>query len=216
MSLRVCVVGMLFEMAAISGLGRVALAEEEPGAPRLSCETVEPFGREGQFVLQSGFGASFDHGEGPNASGSMLAQTGVSVSPNIDWFVKDGLSLGAGATVSVSYRKFGSIDETTLTVGGNLAVGYAIPFSPWWSFWPRLLPSLSHNTTSGSAAGTAAGDRTEVYLRLEAPVLFHATSHFFLGMGPFAIVKIHATNEQLAAYIYDYNVGLTASIGVWF
>ncbi len=161
--------------------------EEEPSGPR--------FGRRGQIVVSGQLDLNLGF---TWTSDDPRRQSHASVTPSMDAFVSEDVSLGAflsyGVSASRDYADDGTLTDVT-SHGGSLGarLGFNEPIGKWVSWWPRL--SLGWSTTSTSvrpvdrpsfAGGKPGYDAAEsgMFLILEAPLLLHPAPHWFLGVGP--------------------------------
>jgi len=134
-------------------------------------------------------------------------QTIFYLNPGLDYFVVDNLSIGGEvffASVSRSHtdrdipaKTETKYDDPSSTGWGIMPrVGYNIPLSRSFSFWPR--GGLGYRSVTNSVGDTARGDTTDSYFLLFADALFmwHPAPHFFLGAGPGFSTTISRTWKQ--------------------
>ena len=107
--------------------------------------------------------------------------TVFAIGPSLDYFVIPNLSIGALLGVAYATASLNGTDASSTTLTVEPRVGYNIPASDLVSIWLRAGFAYLHSS-SDSGGSTFSTSRSE--LILEAPVLFHVASHFFLGAGP--------------------------------
>ena len=103
----------------------------------------------------------------------------------VDHFVAQHVSIGVGAGVSYARSDGGSTTRESWSVYLAPRVGYDIPISPRFSFYPRAALGFgvdSYNLESGVAQN--ASTTLLIYVGAYAPILWHAAPHFFVGFGP--------------------------------
>jgi hypothetical protein len=166
-------------VAAIS-LSAVAQPKPEPGMPKVDPHSPSGmFGEHGQLAILGEAGALFTH---TSVSGRDGSTTTVVFRPGIDYFVIDHLSLGAFSGIEYSGSPFGS----TTTYGIGPRVGYDIPFSERFSFWPKVGFSFGSTTLKVDASalgGSSSTSNTALVFNVYAPIMFHM-HHYFAGFGP--------------------------------
>ena len=171
-----------------------------------AAETPEPerFGAPGQLVLNGDLSISGGHrwGEG---NGSLNDFTFFSVRPSVDYFVLEGLSLGATLGLGGSFGETSDFTE----VGAGLRVGYALPLGERVSVWPRLGAAIYHqNSQTRFGGGEQEDSRGFAHFELFSPLLVHPTSSFFVGLGPALTVE---TGDFAATYL-----GVRSLVGGYF
>jgi hypothetical protein len=163
--------------------GAPMAAEGAPVAP-----PAHRFGEAGQWVLDASLDAS---GSGWwDTAGS--SSSSVSVLPGFDYFVADYVSLGANVFFDASQYSNQQQDAVYSTKGSSTGFGLAghlgvnLPMGRWFSFYPRAYVGFgSYSSSETTAAGIAENASTgEVWVALQAPLLVHPASHFFVGFGP--------------------------------
>jgi hypothetical protein len=132
--------------------------------------TSRNFGATGQIVISSDFQGSMGYNSGVEAFF-------INLSPSLDYFLKENLSLGGAITFATAISD--GADE--LEVGLRVRGGYNIPLSDKVSVWPKLGLGVGH---------TNLGDNTYLEIALSAPFLVHFAPHFFIGGGPGLITQI--------------------------
>jgi hypothetical protein len=175
---------------AFALLSPVASAQEGP-QERSAVPQVAPdspsgiFGGKGQLAISSDAGFELSNTSISDVDGST---TRLILRPAVDYFVVDYLSLGG--FLGLEYLKTNGGSTTQFSIGPR--VGYNIPFSERFSFWPKL--GFSFASTSVETEDTETPDgliipgedesSTSLQLNIFAPVMFHPVEHFFLGVGP--------------------------------
>ena len=98
-----------------------------------------------------------------------------------------------------------AVDSDTFGIGPR--VGYNIPISDLFSFWPKVALIYTDKTTSGASGSTFD-------VQLYAPVLLHLAPHFFAGLGP--QIQTDLTASASAAGVSAPTVPKTTSYGLYF
>jgi len=177
-----------------------APVEDEPTGPSLpTVELSGPrFGTAGQFVLTGAYGASLS--QTTFQSGASYLDFGIT--PGIEWFVIDHLSIGVNASYRhVDDQGFFSDGSTARETGwswsGGGRVGYDIPLGRLTSWYPRFsldyaesaydtrFIEFHQNPTRRPPTWTpyhvsSKGPAMELF----APLLLHVRNHVFIGFGP--------------------------------
>ena len=138
--------------------------------------------------------------------------TRILLSPAVDWFVIENLSIGA--FISWTYVTAGDADSNHFAIGPR--VGYNIPLSDRVSIWPKLGFSFSTTSVSTEQGATDADTtlvETEgndgVALNIFVPFMFFPAQHFFAGFGPFLDTDLSGDNKVTS-------FGGRLTIGGWF
>jgi hypothetical protein len=130
--------------------------------------------------------------------------TVLKLQPSIDYFVLDHFSLGftLGLTyVSVTQDK-SVATGSTVHAGGR--IGGSIPlYRDISSLWLRASVVTSRGT----------GNLTHHLFQIQAPLVAHAFSHFFVGFGPIYEHLIRYRNEERT---FSHSFGLLMTLGGWF
>ncbi|MCL2824620.1 MAG: outer membrane beta-barrel protein [Polyangiaceae bacterium] len=153
---------------------------------------AEELGGEGQFAVSADASVSFNHRLGDFKHDEFVLR------PALDYFVIDGLSIGA--SVTLGYAKVGDADTTIYGIGPR--VGYAFTITDQVAFWPKvgleyLHMSVDYEGISGSSSSTD--------LFIFAPFTFAPVDHFFMGIGPHF-------NLHLSEGSNDY-LGISSTVG---
>jgi hypothetical protein len=128
------------------------------------------FGARGQVVLSTDLRLSLLRSTVTMGGGT---STDLTLQPALDVFVSRRLSVG-----SIFYYRYVALPGPNLTVYGlEPRVGYRLPLSESFSFWPRVGLGYYH---------ARQGDNYNYQVRatVRAHFLWHLTPHFFLGAGP--------------------------------
>ena len=204
----------------------------------------ETFGSKGQIVpsgvLSYDYNGSKGYIDGNPDALSTSAWTTVAFLPELDYFISDGLALGMGAIIivenhestydaepsssalsSLSGRNY---DATILTLGLSASVGYNVSISDHWSFFPRASLSAYGRMASGTRWNDGVAEDIEydtIYAatsNVSAPILYHPTSHFFIGFGPTWATELATTRDQLpqSEGYESTNIHLRSTVGGWF
>ncbi len=151
-----------------------------PPAPR--------FGQAHQIVISNelGAGASSTMRVGTDSS-----TTQAHLSPALDYFVVNHISLGVVA--SLSYSAASGVDaitqetvrSTTSALSFGARAGFELPIAPWLSFYPRVSLSYGIGKYDQKSAGNANVNSYHfVAVGAYAPLVVYPASHLFLGFGP--------------------------------
>jgi hypothetical protein len=161
-------------------------------------DNPRPFGSAGQLAIswdQPLAGASLDS-SGLYLAPLSLAPLGLTdtalsgggsltffeLAPAADYFVSDGVSLGAQVIIahsgSSSLPKDTESTPNTTDFGIAPELGYDIRLSDSVTFWPKAFLSLITAATSGGGGATSGT------LGVYAPFLWHPVPHFYMGLGP--------------------------------
>ncbi len=160
--------------------------------------SVARFGSPGQFVVtgDSDVGVSSS-----SYSASQATALAATFSPALQYFIVRDVSVGLDVGLSYSdekgYGADGSLVETkTTSIYAGPRIGVNVPLSRVVSFYPNFalgfqwrerdeqLVSGMSLSISGSAVGYPSSSQLGPYVDLYLPLLFHPTSHFFMGIGP--------------------------------
>ena len=136
------------------------------------------------------------------------SSTDIVLAPSADYFIAPSVSVGA--LVGFASGSAGGLDTTTF--GLMPRAGFHLNLTDVLSIWPRLGIGYFHTSVS-AAAGDASG--YTVPLLVEAPVLWHPATHFFIGAGPMVSTELvnKAEGNDLPK---TTNFGITTMIGGYF
>lgn len=163
---------LAFVLAATAFTARASAQEPAPAAAPPATATASPapssaggFGALGTWVFS--FETAPDNGSGfvffhKVSNGA----TTVALNPGVDYFLAPNVSLGGNVI-------FSHTSGSGSTVGAAVRAGYNLTLADNVGFWPSARFSVVHVPGNSS---TAFG--------VFAPFLWHATTHFFLGLGP--------------------------------
>ena len=225
---------ILGAMAAILGAPG-ARAQEGAGAPperEFGSAGVLDFGAITAFGHMTGVfgisnfpgnvsGMTVDHTTTSPPTGDSTSETVLLLSPEVDYFVIDNLSVGGAVLLGVAIPSKG--DSATL-LGIGPTVGYNIWLSaPTLSLWPRaslVYESIGTSAETTTPTGTTTTSFTyhKASIGLYAPLLVHPVKHFHFGIGPYVATDLsssvssggNSTDATKATVI-----GLRAEIGGW-
>lgn len=171
---------------------------EEPPPARTDQEALPSFGQRGQIAIFGGasIGISSSTFDGSSAGG-----VDYTFSPGFDYFVARniaiGLTLDASYADGKGYGADGSLVETqTTTLSAGARFGLNVPLGGWLSWYPHATIGFEWNKKTeqlaagsslsipGSALGYPQTTQLGPYINIYAPLLLHATDHFFFGFGP--------------------------------
>jgi hypothetical protein len=186
-------------------------------ATKLALATPEHFAGRGQWVIDDRFSLYAAHSEPGQATGLDYSANAIRLSPSVAVFVLPRLSLGLGVDLQRNWTWFEkwSAHSNRYLVGVQPRVGYALPFSEHFSWWPELGVRVSRTWASFPAqSGTVRSTDVEVLAR--APVLWHPVDHFFVGVGPTFSCDLGATETQPKLQPWFTSFGLGSVIGGYF
>jgi hypothetical protein len=166
-------------------------------------------------------GLTADHTTTSPPQGDSRSENVLLLSPEVDYFVINNLSIGGALLLGVVIP--GKGDSATI-VGIGPTVGYNIWLSPGTlSLWPRA--TFTYESIGTSATVTTQNQTTETTFTyskasvgLFVPLLIHPVKHFHFGIGPYVATDLSAsvssggksTDADKATVI-----GLRAEIGGW-
>jgi hypothetical protein len=176
---------------------------------------VQAFGGPGTLAISSDMNLGFygsSTSEGGGSSWTFL------LAPAADYFVIQGLSVGGqilyrhdhGSSPGTDGGPSTSSDTDTFGIGPR--IGYNIPISDLFSFWPKLALIFTDVATKG-----ASGNSFDV--QLYAPLLLHLAPHFFVGLGPQIQTDLTVSANAGGTAVKDppktTSYGLYFTIGGW-
>lgn len=180
--------------------------------------THATFGLANQFVLSTSLGTGFTYtargdsdAPGDQASSDISLQIGTNLGQNwaLDYFVIDNLSVGG----QIAYSTANDGDAKTFSLAPR--VGYNFAFSDDFSLWLQAGVTYASTTTSDDAGNDVTNSAFGVVVN--APILYHITNHFFLGIGPFINTELSNSSKPEEGDSFDNskttNVGLASLLG---
>jgi hypothetical protein len=172
------------------------------------------FGDDDTWVFTGDLGASVAHS---TYADSDLKDTSVSISPSVDYFVVEHLSLGVAGFVSHASRSSGAKNEVSTTeVGAAARIGVDIPLGTSLSLYPRAGLSVAHRSYEAKTLGTTTDyAATGLTVALYMPLLVHFASHAFAGFGPTLRHDLTNTVEGGGASNLGTTVGAALVVGGW-
>ena len=169
-----------------------------PEPPPITKAPPPSFGRRGQVAVLGGssFGLSSSSFDGSSAT-----RSSYTFSPEIDYFIARNVSIGIATNVSYDESKgYGAdgslVDTRTTTLSAGPRFGLNIPLGGVLSWYPQATLGLEWTrttehlvageslSTTGAALGYPSTTQFGPYVDIYAPLLLHATDHFFFGFGP--------------------------------
>jgi hypothetical protein len=144
--------------------------------------TADRLGQQGNFVITNEASVGFEQRLNDPTGTSFTLQ------PAVQYFFAQNVSFGG--SVLFGYSNSGGQSATQFGVAPEL--GYHVPLSETWSFWPGV--SLGFTTFSASP-GTSS---TSAYVSIHAPFLIHPAEHFFFGAGPGLSLGLAGDNKVSA------------------
>jgi hypothetical protein len=179
-----------------------AEAEQPPPAEDKSSER---FGDARKLVIAGDFAFSLDRQRyEENAS-----RTSVQVSPSVDYFLIDHLSVGTGVSIARTWSSWYGDDSTSTAIALGPRVGYEVPLGNAVSFWPTVGVSYSRFIRSDSLP---FNDTWFLSAYVRAPLVAHVAKHFFIGGGPSFGVDL--TDSQQSD-THRYGFGVNSMLGGW-
>ena len=182
-----------------------------PGYGGYAPRPVQTFGGPGTLAISNDMNLGFFGSSTTESGGSTWT---FLLAPAADYFVIQGLSVGAQIVYSHTHLSFGatgtssaptSVDSDTFGIGPR--IGYNIPISDLFSFWPKVALIYTDISTSGASGSTFD-------VQAYAPVLLHLAPHFFAGLGP--QIQTDLTASKSAAGVSAPTVPKTTSYGLYF
>jgi hypothetical protein len=125
----------------------------------------------------------------------------VNLLPGADYFAIDHLSVGGDVGFT-----FTSYDGGT---GGNFIlnprIGYQIPITPALDIWPRggMQLLVGDPVINGL---TASGSETHFGFLIDAPIIYHVSPHFFLGMAPTFYAQLTG-DTKISSFTFNFVMG---------
>ena len=136
--------------------------------------------------------------------------TDIVIAPSADYFVAPNVSVGALLGLSMTSVTGGDVT----TFGLMPRVGYSLSLTDVLSIWPRIGIGYVHTSVSGGG-----GSGYVIPMLIEAPILWHPATHFFLGAGPMLSLEL-VDKATIAGTSMDQpkttNFGITTMIGGYF
>lgn len=157
-------------VAVVAGVMVSLSAGAQEGGP----STGGAFGSQGGIVISTDAQASFGYATNGNTDVGFFA-----LEPGADYFFRENLSLG-GALRLRAY--FGDLEATG--IGFNARVGFNVPLGERISIWPKVGLGLNFGDDVFPFATDLLLTDATLTLDAYAPVLFHVTRSFFVGIGP--------------------------------
>jgi len=136
------------------------------------------------------------------------------LSPEVDWFVTGGLSIGARLGFELTSADSYKLESDEVGV----AVGYALRVADRVRLWPRIGVDLSRSI--GSMTSPVATDAVEAEywlwdLDVHLPVTVEVVPHLYFGFGP-QILRDLGWSGAAAGSPTTTRVRLETTIGGWF
>ncbi|MGZ3417148.1 MAG: hypothetical protein ACXVEF_43970 [Polyangiales bacterium] len=176
-------ISFVFAAAALLAALPASAAEEKDGGEFGNAGVIN-IGAATSLALEFGSSKSPDP---PVGTGKKTSSTVFSITPSIDYFVIDNLSVGALVLFRTESRKpeDASDSDSSTTWGVGPRVGYNLWLTPGQlSLWPTL--ALLYSSTSTKAKGQDGPSFSTMSLDLFVPLLVHPVKHFHFAIGPFA------------------------------
>jgi hypothetical protein len=199
-----CLIAATFPVAAwadgtrFGGAGQLVISDDQPIGFVFAAVISAP------SAPGSNSAASFEYGTVGRGGGSGID---FSLSPAADFFVVEGLSVGADVFFGTATPPHG-ITETSWGIAPR--VGYNLWLCDTISFWPK-----AYFGYAAFSAGNNDGNINSSGVGIFAPFLFHPVPHFFLGIGPNFFTQL-SNNVQNQSEAKATQVGVQATFGGWF
>jgi len=166
---------------------------------------MERFGDKKSLVIAGDFSFSFVREQGDESS-----YTGGGISPSVDYFILDHLSVGTGVSLAHSESSSFGIQSSVTTMALAPRIGYEVPLGKQFSLWPTV--GLFH--TRVLATDSPYYDNTGQWTLsgyVRAPLIAHVAKHFFIGGGPaFGVGLASSVDSQ-----NSYGFGIHSMLGGW-
>jgi hypothetical protein len=145
----------------------------------------------------------------------------------VAYFVLPGFSVGVAASAfyATSYAPLGATTGTNGATAGLFRLGprlgYDLAFGEWASLWLQAGVDFGYLTVSessnGGGANSSSSNATLISFAATAPILFHPTRGFFIGLGPRFSADIVSNQSSNGGMSQDVpktvSLGLMALIG---
>jgi hypothetical protein len=133
----------------------------------------------------------------------------IHFAPAVDYFIVKNLSIGG--FVGIDYSRAGDADGFRFSIGPR--VGYNLSFTNLLGLWPKIGFTYAHSNSGYSrafAGGTVSTSDSNdaIAINVFVPVMFHPTTHFFVGFGPFVDADLNGDYRTVA-------YGMKLTIGGW-
>lgn len=199
---------MVVSMMAATVASSQAWAQETvpppaSASPPVVGGSVGYFGEHGQIAISGDFKFNIMRESRSMGGGS---STSYEFQPALDYFVSTNVSVGG--LIGIRKDPFGDESATTFLVGAR--GGYNLVLASALSLWIRGGLMYERQTVSGTDASAWA-----LPLFINAPFLWHPTTHFFIGAGPFfstdLVAKFDGEDTQKRT-----DIGLASTLGGYF
>jgi hypothetical protein len=189
------------------GAGQLAITDDQP----IGGLSVTAFGAVPEPPSSTST-ASFEFGSLSDNGGS---GTAFALSPAVDYFVINSLSIGVDGLIGVLNPAHGNSGSgTTITIFGIAPrVGYNLPITDSISWWPKVY--FEYVTASSSNNG---GSGNVSAIGLFAPFMFEPARHFLIGIGPNVSTQLgnNSTSGGMTTPLPKVTMfGIQATIGGW-
>ena len=184
--------------------------------PSTAHAQARDFGAPGELAISSDaqislIGQSYSGNGAPGNTFQFVLQ------PAADYFVIQNLSLGGYVEYAHQSQSGtnGGPGTSSDTFGLGPRIGYDIPLSDLFSFWPKAFIGFSSTNTS---SGNQSFGQNAWSVGIYAPFLLHPSQHFFLGLGPELATQLSNTVSQgnnSASGPTATTYGLAFTVGGW-
>jgi hypothetical protein len=203
-------------LAALATLAALpASASEEKKA-----EEGPEFGNPGVINIAAATSLDLTFGSSKEAEGGKSSITQFSITPSIDYFVVEGVSVGA--LLGYAHRSEKPEGATDADTASSWVVGPRVGYNLWLtpgriSLWPLL--AFEYRSTSTTSGGKDGPTLSTGAVDLFVPVVFHPVPHFHLAVGPYFTLdvtsKAKLTNGESVDGKKDTLFGLRGEVAGW-
>lgn len=192
--------------ALVSLLGGRALAQQTP-PPLPAGALTGGFGERGQVAISGDMKFNIQH-ESYSAGGRSF--TTYEFQPALDYFVSPNVSVGG----LISIRKEADSADYSLSVFGiGARAGYNVGLSNAVSLWIR--GGLRYEHITAKLSGSPDDSGYAVPLTIQAHLLWHPATHFFLGIGPYLDTDLLSKRGSESAP-KTTDIGISSTVGGYF
>jgi hypothetical protein len=204
-------------LAAATLAGSPATAQD-PASAAPAKEGGKEFGNPGVLAIGAITGLTLAYSNVSPPQGTSNSGLTFALSPQLAYFVTEGLSLGG--EVGIAYTKVKDDSVTIFSLGPR--VGYNAWITPGsLSIWPQIGVNYASTSTSVSnQVGGASASFTGSLFTLVAfvPLLIHPAKHFHFGIGPYFTTDVSSSNSSGGTSVdgdKTTTVGIRGEIGGW-
>jgi hypothetical protein len=179
------------------------------------------FGNPGTINFAAATALNFTTTSHKPPQGDSSSSMHIGISPSIDYFVAEGISVGGILVFDMqSDKAAGASDASKMTtIGLGPRVGYNLWLTPGsLSLWPKL--NFLYETFSTSAGGNDGPSGNKMAVQIDVPLIIHPVKHFHIGIGPFIRLDLASKQKTPPSSdstdgIKDTVIGLQGEIAGW-